>query len=305
MNLLECEKKFLIRCNVKCLQVSSIELYKTEINRFIKFANRLDVFSIEQVTSDIISEYLVTKGKTCSKVTLQGDYTRLRCFFNFLYRSCIIPTNPISAIEKPKAPKRLIKAFTQKDVRTILTSFDKNTFTGYRNYTVMCMLFGTGMRRSELVNLKIADIYLELDIIKVIGKGDKERNIPIGQVLKKVMMKYLKMRNDYMQAKNIYQSPYFIVTYMGKKFSPVSINVMFDSLKKSNLFDSKKVSPHIFRHTFAKFFLLNGGDVFTLQQILGHSDIDITRQYVYLNEREIKAQNEKFNPLDNTRWQYY
>ena len=113
------------------------------------------------------------------------------------------------------------------------------------------------------------------------------------------------MRNEYITEKSLNQSRFYFITRTGNKINRDNIEWLFIKIKNSYNIQGDRFSAHTFRHTFAKTYLLNGGDIFSLQKILGHEKIETTRQYIDLNETEIKIQNEKYNPLDNTRWQYY
>ena len=128
--------------------------------------------------------------------------------------------------------------------------------------------------------------------------------MPLSHTLRKVILKYLQKRGEYIAEHKLLKSPYLIINKDRERLGVSAISCIIAKIGKDENITGVRVSPHTFRHTFAKFFLLNGGDLFSLQKILGHSDIEMTKRYVEMNEVELKIQNDKFNPFDNTSWRY-
>ncbi len=305
MKLVECRQEFFKRCLALNLEQATMEQYQKVLKRFDKFCNAKGITDSSQINAGVMREHIGGLSSTMGAVSIKIHYMTLKVFFGFLKRDEVIDDNPMLRVETPKLPKRLIQAFSKTDISKLLNAFDKNEFLGFRNYTIMCILFATGMRRGELIKLCLSDIYFELDIIKVIGKGNKQRNIPLTQTLRKVLVKYLTKRKEYVEQLRLNKCPYLIINNKGERLTATTISGIFSDVGKDYEMKDVRVSPHTFRHTFAKFFLLNGGDVFTLQRILGHSSIETTRRYVNLNDSELKVQNDKYNPFENANWQYY
>lgn len=307
MDFVEIKKSFMLRCFSIGLADTTIRAYEEFFNSFEKFLkkeNKLNCF--EQVDSIVIRRYLVTLSQTMCSVTIESYYRKLKTLYNFLCKEGLLSANPLVTIERPRVAKRKIQTFNSTEVFTMLNAYNTDTFIGLRNYTLLSFLLATGVRRSEFVNLTIFDVDLQADIIRIIGKGDKERLIPISRKLKLLLKRYVNARNEYLQneCKNKSCAAFFISRY-GDKLQISGANSIFQALKKHLGLRGKRFSAHIWRHTFAKSFLLNGGDVFSLQEILGHADVDTTRVYINLDTQDLKQQNNKFNPLDNTKWQYY
>lgn len=259
-----------------------------------------------EVKPAAIRDYLNGLSETCKPVTQKLHYMVLSVYYNFLDREEITKENPMKRIERPKVPLREIQAFSRKEVDIILNCFDKNTFLGYRNYAIMIILFGTGLRLSELSHLSIRDISFEMNFIKVIGKGDKQRAVPMSETVKKVILHYLRMRKEYTDNHQLLKNHYLLIGRNGQRLESSGIWDIFSKIaKEEKALQGVRVSPHTFRHTFAKYFILNGGDVFALQRILGHSDITVTKKYVNLNAFEVSMQNDRYNPLQNKSWRYY
>ena len=305
MLLSESKKRFLRRCIALNLAEGTLQKYDKTLNRFFVTCLDRNVQNVEEITSDDIREHLARLSKAVSPNTLKVYFDTLKSYFHYLYRDKIIPENIIDVVEAPKMERKEIPAFNRFEVETILNAFDKNTFLGFRNYTIACIFFATGIRREELSKLYISSINFDVNIIKIVGKGRKHRDIPLSQTLRKVILKYLKRRTEYVAENKLFKSPYLIINKDGEKLSLSTISGIINKIGKDENITGVRVSPHTFRHTFAKFFLLNGGDLFSLQKMLGHSDIEMTKRYVELNTVELKVQNDKFNPFDNVSWKYY
>lgn len=298
--------KYLQKCNAENLSLKTLKSYDYHVTNFINFANKVDCVKAENVGTEHIVGYLnYLHKRKYSPITVKDRFIAVKMFFAFLVASGVLPVSPADGFKTPKVEKRIIYSFEKQEVNYILNSFDKSTFIGFRNYTITSVLFSTGIRKSELLNLTLFDTRHEVDSLRIIGKGNKERLVPVSPALKRILTKYSKLRQDYLQSHGKDNIAYLFISKDGRHFSPGGLNTVFRHIKELKPLWSTRVSPHTFRHTFAKFFLLNGGDIFTLQKILGHEDIATTKLYIDLNETEVKIQNEKFNPLDNSRWQYY
>lgn len=299
-------KKFFIHCYSMNLQQNTISSYESKLKVFQNYIRgRDDVNCVNDITSDVIRDFLSFSRKRVSKSTVKHYYNTLNIFFKFLVKNKIISENIIEDITKPKVPKRDIRSFSNSEINIILKHFDKNDFVGYRNYAIMTTLFGTGMRISELCNLQAVDVMFELNVINIIGKGDKQRRIPISETLRKILLKYFKIRNEYIDKHRLNQSRHFFISRNTTPMTRDNVEWIFIKIKRDYNLQGDRFSPHTFRHTFAKNYLLNGGEIFSLQKILGHSKIETTKKYIALNDQEVKIQNDKFNPLDNPKWQYY
>lgn len=304
MKFYEALNLFYRRCLAKGLSDNTISYYRYSLVPFGVFMGNQGLEDMEEVREDTIIQYLATLNKKYNPVTVADRYIAVKAFFGYLSRAGHILVSPVAKISKPKTPKVYARTFTNKEVQLILSAFNKDEFIGYRNYVIMCILFSTGMRRAELLGLTVFDIHLDVDIISVIGKGNKQREIPISPLLKRVLRRYLGLRESYCKETS-YSSPALIVTKSGSKMSISGFNQIFRKLKEDLKIPKGRLSPHTWRHTFSKAFLLNGGNLFALQKLLGHEDISTTRVYVDYTSGEMKTQNDKFNPLDNSRWQYY
>lgn len=307
MEFNEIKKRFMLRCFSMRLADTTIKAYEeffSSFGKFLESENKLNDF--ESIDSVVLRRYLIKLSTTMNGNTIEGYYRKLKTLFKFLLKEKLLTENPLDYVERPRTPKRKIQTFSSEEVFKMLNVYDTNDFIGLRNYTLLSLLLSTGVRRSEFVNLTMFDVDLQADIIRIIGKGDKERLIPIGKKLKLLLKRYVSARNEYLKqkCKNKTCNAFFISRY-GEKLKLSGANSIFQTLKKNLGLSGKRYSAHIWRHTFAKSYLLNGGDLFTLQEMLGHADIETTKIYINLTKQEVKMQNEQFNPLDNTKWQYY
>lgn len=260
---------------------------------------------MEDITTSVLRLHFANLLNELQPITVRIHYMCLHSFFTFLYKEGGIKKNSMENVDKPRVPNIELQAFTHTQVDMLLNVFDKNKFTGYRNYCLTCTLFSTGIRRAEATNIKLEDILWDIKMIKIHGKGNKERKVPISDTLYKVLAQYVQRRKAYITEHSLPSSPYlFISTNTGMKFNIGTITYIYNEIARNKHIKGVRVSPHTFRHTFAKFFLLNGGDVFTLQKILGHADITTTKQYVNMNDKDIRVQNDKYNPLECDYWKY-
>jgi site-specific recombinase XerD len=302
MNFDESKQKFIQRCMAANLSHETVYQYLKVLKRFKNFLDEKKILMVEETTSEDIREHLIDLGKSMQPVSVKVHFMAIRCFFNFLEKAKVIEHNPITAVEAPKVPKKVIQAFTEGQVEQILSSFDKTTFVGYRNYALTMLFLGTGLRRSEAARLMLTDINFDDNSIEIWGKGSKQRKIYMTSTLRKIIVEYLKMRKVYSVEHKLNKCPYLMIGIMGERLSAGYISDIYERLAKEENIKGVRLSPHTFRHTYAKSFLLNGGDLFSLQTILGHSDIGTTRKYVTLNDKELRIQAERFSPLENKKW---
>ncbi|MGG6310353.1 tyrosine-type recombinase/integrase [Paenibacillus macerans] len=187
-----------------------------------------------------------------------------------------------------KAAKLMIQTFTKEQVATLLEQPDRKTFNGYRDFTMMVLLFETGMRISELCNLKIGDLFFKEQEIRITrGKGGKARRVPFQQTSTKVVGRYLDIRGEL-------ETDSLFVNINNKPISTRALQEKMQVYGIAACIKGVRVSPHTFRHTMAKFYILNGGDPFTLRRILGHATLDMVDYYVELFSSDIKQQHKKF-----------
>jgi len=233
-----------------------------------------------------------------SGLTIQGYVRTLKAFYSWLLREEYIEDNPMRHIRIPRAPKVVIETFTDEQIERLLAAVDVRKPLGFRDHCILLILLDTGMRLSELAGLCTQDVDLETGEFKVTGKGQKQRVIPMGGTVQKVLWKYL---NRYRREPAIPSVDHLFLDRTGMPMSPDSIYRMVRKHGRNAQLESVRCSPHTFRHTFAKNYLLNGGDVFSLQKILGHSSLEVVKLYVNLAAADVRSQHRRFSPVDMMR----
>ncbi|WDV47374.1 tyrosine-type recombinase/integrase [Clostridiaceae bacterium M8S5] len=230
-----------------------------------------------------------------SKTTIQTYIRHIRAFINWLYSEDYLTKDIGSKIKLPKAQKKTIEILSDEEIEKIYNSINAKTEFGLRNKCMISLMLDSGLRRSEVLMLDIDNVHFKQNIIKVSGKGQKERIVPIGLYTKKLLYKYM----------HGYRSLPYIPTarvFISQEKTPVSkdvIKMLFYRLKrKTNI---TRLKPHLLRHTFATKYLINGGDIFSLQMILGHSSLDMTRRYSHIASSYVVDNFVNLSTLDRLR----
>ena len=303
MLISEAIKRFIRRSVVNGLSQRTVEEYDRITHNLQVYAEQQDIKRIEDVSADVLQDYFIfLRNKRLSPYTLRGNYVTLNVFFNFLEQQTILPDNPLKrALKKPPLPKEKARTFKPSEVLQILNYYDKDSFVGMRNYAIMATFFGTGIRRSELLNLLVYDVDMDARLMVVTGKGNKTREIPVTPKLLRILKQYLSVRQKLLSAKHT-DCNYLFISQHGHRLSQDGLRTVYKKLQKDLHIEGRRFSSHTWRHSFAKNFLINGGDLFTLQKILGHSDIATTQVYVDWTESEIRPQADRFSPLENRNW---
>ena len=228
-----------------------------------------------------------------SSASVHAHVRTLRAFFNWLVMEGLIKNNPAQELKLPKVSKKVISVLSDQEIETILNTLSLTNSSEARNRTVFMVLLDSGLRIGELVNLHMGDTHIDEGFLKVMGKGKKERIVPIGRNAQKALQRYLfryRVTPTLPITKNVFLSIH------GAPMTDNSMKLIFARLAQRS--GVKRLHAHLCRHTFATMFLINGGDVFTLQQILGHSTLEMVQRYVNLASNHIAIQHQKYSPLD-------
>ena len=272
------------------------------------FNEFLGNLNIEAITADDLRRFIIAlqqrqafanhrftkpQNRPLSSETV-ASYTRaIKTFFSFLEREELIANNPMKKVKLPKTIKKNMPVFNEGDLEKLLAQPNKRSNEGYRNYVVMLTLLDTGIRVSELCNLKTSDVDLANGYLRVMGKGSKERYVPIGAKLTKALLKYLMTHGPE-------GCDSFFVTYDGRPLVKKRVQDLIKSYgKKADI--KTRCSPHTFRSTSAVLYLRNGGDPFSLQKRLGHSSLTMTRRYSVLADSDVRAQHLKYGVVDKLK----
>lgn len=286
-------KLFLLNCQVNNLSHQSIADYAQKIGSFVTFCDTMGVSHLGEVNTNHVRLFLINIQQRCKPISVKDYYGCINRFFNWLIEEEVIQQNPMSKMHPPKVPKELIKPFTSQEITDLLTLCD-NTFLGIRNRAIILTLLDSGLRLSELAALKLEDINLDQGIIKVMGKGAKERLVRIGKETQRAMLKYLLQRNDNLDC--------LWVSEERRPLNAEGIQTMIRRLGKRAGITGTRCSPHTFRHTFGTSALKLGADIRDVQTLLGHSTLTMTLKYVStVNSEQAVKKHQRFSPVDNMR----
>lgn len=272
--------------------VNSISSYKEDITKFRKFINNSK--NPLEINADDIKGFLNNISKKLNSASQSRIISGLRSFFEFLIFEKYIKDNPLNLIESPKTSRKLPDVLSLEEIDVLISKIDLSQEQGERNLSIIELLYGCGIRVSELVDLKISDLFFEENFIKVTGKGNKQRLIPIGNLTKQKINNYLNNSRNKVKVINIFNDHVFL-NRRGKNLTRAMIFTIIKKLAEKANF-SKSISPHTFRHSFATHLLENGADLRTIQQLLGHESITTTEIYMHLDNKYLSEALNKFHP---------
>ena len=295
-----CLDEFKLDCQLRRLSDRTIKGYYNNTLNFLTYAEKHhEITEVDEIRTVHIKHYIqYLLNKKLAATYINGILKCLRAFFRFAIQEEYICTNPALKVKTQKEPKVLIKAFNDDEVRSLLSAFDYSTFLSARNKMVLAIAFDTGARNTEICDIKRDDI--RDNVILIHGKGNKERNVPISPYLRRVMLKYERMRNYYFDDKVI---PYdnYLLSRTGRPLTKEALEHIFNQAnQKAKVRDSIRCSPHTARHYFAQSCLRNGLDVYSVSRLLGHENINITKRYLQsLEDHAIVEMAAKASPLFN------
>lgn len=276
------------------LSKNSIISYKQDLTQFSQFLADKKIDDWDQIDRFLILDWmqrLQENGKS-NNTTLHMIST-LRNFFGYLSKERLIQSNPMQQVTTPKKANYLPSVLSIEEIDRLLDAPDINSNLGIRTKTMLETMYATGFRVSELVNLKLDDLHIDLGLIKTLGKGEKERIIPIGDVALDWIEKYLQeVRGKLLKGK---ESPYLFVNDHGNQLTRQGVwKIIKQNVAKAGI--DKNVSPHTLRHSFATHILENGADLRIVQELLGHSDISTTQIYTHVSKKHLNEIYNQFHP---------
>ncbi len=275
----------------------TIAAYSSDILSFLIWLNNR---KIEDVNYNLIHEYLLyIQQFNYTKTTTARKIASLRTFYRYLYREKIIETNPALGIHSPKKGKSLPEFLTESEIEQILNNIKMDSPAGYRNRTILELLYATGMRISELSGLNFENLNLEENEIRVFGKGAKERIVLVSERAKNFLRTYIeKVRYLIYKKAGQYPSDPVFINKTGYRLQPQSVRIAIrEVVNKINL--PKHVTPHVFRHSFATKLLENGADLRVVQELLGHSSISNTQIYTHVSTERLRQSYNIAHPRAN------
>lgn len=280
------------------LSNNSIESYESDLKKLKIFLNNAKTtINPLEVTPDLIKEFIYHISKKIKSSSQSRTISGIRSFYDYLMFEKLIDFNPLINIESPKQQRNLPSTLSENEINILIKNIDMKKNESERNIAIIETLYGCGLRVSELINLKISDLFFNEDFIKVTGKGNKQRLVPICAINISYINKY--MENSRKKLKiNPLHSDILFLNRRGNSISRAMIFTIIKNLSKESGFN-KKISPHTFRHSFATHLLENGADLKTIQQLLGHESITTTEIYMHLDNKTLFNVMNKYHPRSN------
>ena len=275
---------------------NTVIAYKKDIETFQEFCRvKFELNNLLKVTYPIIREWIIDLSeKELSPLTINRKISSLSKYYDFLIKINDLKSSPLKNHKRLKVQKKLIIPFSEDEVLKVVDVFSKN-FEGKRNLLIVDMLYSTGVRRDELINIKLNDVLLDENLVKVLGKRNKERLVPLVLNLKSRINDYLKFRNEIKSS-----SSNFFITTKGKKIGP---SLVYRVVKNyfSKVSTKVKTSPHVLRHSFATHMLNNGADINSIKEIMGHSSLASTQIYTKIKLPKIINDYKKNHPRERKK----
>lgn len=276
----------------KGLAPNTVSAYEIDLRRFFKYLDSGDL-EIERVNRDHLSIYLQTLYQDLSPPSVKRKIASLKSFFRFLLMDGYLPTDPTENLESPRTWQVLPKYLTELQVEQLLEQPDVMKRQGLRNRCMLELLYATGLRVSELVNLKITGLDLEKKIVRPVGKGDKERIVPYGDTAARFLANYLEVARPELLKERT--SGFVFLTQQGKSMSRQYFWMLLNRYARKLGWEGR-LGPHMLRHSFATHLLANGADLRALQLMLGHADISTSQIYTHVTRNRLRQVYTKFHP---------
>ena len=274
---------------------NTLESYGRDLRRFVSFVEeKRNVTDIKEVNPETVVEYLThIRNEGLASNSMNRALAALRGFYKYLLREKIINENPLANIELAKVWMKLPDTISKEEMKTILAQPGDQTVTAIRNTAMLELLYATGIRVSELINLTMNSVNWQVGFLVVMGKGSKERIVPVGKIAYDCARRYVdEARPQLMQKKS---TDVLFLNRFGKKFTRQGFwKIVVGYARQTGL--QKKVYPHTFRHSFASHLLEGGADLRTVQVMLGHSDISTTQIYTHVTRERLREIHHKYHP---------
>ncbi len=276
----------------KNYSLNTKEAYANDLRKYFNYMQEHHISFKNIKRQDILNYLKDLKEGQISEKTISHHLTVIRSFYKFLLLEKIVSDNPAKLIELPKIRKSLPSVLTEEEVSKLLSFSPKNSYE-YRNKAILELLYASGLRVSELIHLTFSDIDLEASMIRVYGKGKKERLIPIGEYATTALKIYIENHRSFLIKKE--RSDYLFLNNHGKMITRQGVFKMLKQLAKEMKIQVN-FSPHTLRHSFATHLLNHGADLRSIQELLGHSDISTTQIYTHVTSEKMKEDYQKYHP---------
>lgn len=302
MLLKDARDEFLFDCECKHLAKGTIRNYKAETRFLVEFLELKQVTEVEEVKAHHIRDFMKQKQDAGSSACYVNDILKVcKTWFHYLVDEDYIEErrSPAAKVKNVRQPKTIIETFSVQEMKSLIHFYSGSDYLDVRNKTIITLLFDTGMRCNEMIQMVEEDIKRDYIVVKH-GKGNKERVVPKSPTLSKQLLKYLYVRESYFNGKETANKNLFL----SKTGKPLTDEVVARMLKRAatevGVSQSVRVSPHTCRHTFAQMQLKNGLDLYSLSRLMGHVNISITQRYLLgIKDKDIVDKGNQTSPLMN------
>ncbi|MFZ9760725.1 MAG: site-specific tyrosine recombinase/integron integrase [Candidatus Kapaibacteriota bacterium] len=292
-------QEFLSACELqKGYSPHTIETYRFALMEFLdyfiaEFGVKPEINAIEPADIRPFLGYLHDRG--LAKKSLRVKIAAVKSFFKFAFRQSWIDRNPAAIVSTPKAEKKLPSFLQPGEIESLMDSFDASTPNGARNIAIAELLYSSGLRVSELINLPMQDLDMHAGTVRVMGKGKKERIVPIGKQAIQALETYLALRSNLTMLDTAKPDGKVFLSDRGKVMNP---SVVYRIIRRAMnpVTESPQKSPHVLRHTFATHLLDNGADISSVSEMLGHSSLSATQVYTHVSVDRLKQAYQKAHP---------
>lgn len=278
----------------------TLKSYEKDITLFFDYAKeKYNIFEPEKIETFHLREYFADLLKYgYRKKSIARKISSLKVFFRFLLKEKIIKENPLKGIHVPKLEKELPQTIPEEIIKNVLEKWEPEDFIDFRNKLIIEFLYGLGIRASELIDIKISDVSIGLREIRIKGKGNKTRIIPVPELPFKFLLNFMEIRKKYG-----IESIFLFTTKKGRKLSYPALRKIVNEIfiKRANI---SGIHPHLLRHAFATHLLDHGADLKSIQELLGHSSLSTTEIYTNLSLKEIKRIYKKTHPREKINENY-
>lgn len=285
----------------KALSENTVQNYIFDLDRFIAFLeSREEITEVKNVSDKVVEKYIfylrnlkTKKGGYYSSKSVNRHISSMKTFFKFLLNEKHIENNPTDIIDTPKTSRKLPEVLSVKEIDEMLSKTDIDDVYECRDRAILETMYASGLRVSELTNLKLTDVYEKEGILLIFGKGSKERIVPIGSSALKYMNIYLEKSRPFLRKP--YSEDFVFLNFRGRNLSRMAIwNIINKYAKLAGI--KKEMHPHILRHSFATHLLEGGADIRIIQEMLGHSDISTTQIYTHVDREYLREVHKTYHP---------
>lgn len=267
------------------LSENTIASYGIDLKLFLEYLRKNEIPSFKQVNKEIIVNYMQSeKNNNKANSSILRSVSSLRKFFQYLAQEKIIEKDPMLLIDTPKKKQHLPQVLTKEEVEKLLHSPNTGQVLGLRDRAMLELMYATGLRISEIINLKLEDLHLTIGTLQTLGKGHKERIVPVGDEAIKWVNRYLEEARPKLLKQK--RSNYLFLNFHGNNLTRQGVwKNLKAEVKKAGI--QKNITPHTLRHSFATHILENGADLRIVQELLGHADISTTQIYTHLSNKQL------------------